>query len=166
MGLKFNYCPQCTSALISRLVDGRDRKVCPDESCGFVFWNNPVPVVAIVPDTGEGIVLAHNRLWPKGIFSVITGFIEGNESPDEAAVRELQEELGLEAISVSFLGNFIFQKRNQLIVAYHIHVQGTVKLNEELDDFIVVPRERLAGWNKSKKFEVGEWLNSLRILED
>jgi len=26
--------------------DARPRLACPDSACGFVFWDNPVPVVA------------------------------------------------------------------------------------------------------------------------
>jgi NAD+ diphosphatase len=166
MSFKFRYCPQCGSELVTKPVDGRERKVCPTTSCNFVFWNNPVPVVVIIPENENGIILAHNRRWPKGIYSVISGFVESNESPEEASVRELKEELGLNKIEQTFVGNFVFQKMNQLLIAYHVRVTGEVTLNDELDDYIIVSKDRLVGWNKSKKFEVGEWLNNLKVLID
>ena len=43
---RYAFCPQCGRPLAERAVDGTLRPACPDAACGFVLWDNPVPVVA------------------------------------------------------------------------------------------------------------------------
>lgn len=160
------YCPQCSTLLELRIVDGFERKMCPATECDFVYWDNPVPVVAIIAELGDLIILAHNRSWPKGIFSVISGYVESKESPEAACVRELKEELGLDADEIHFVGNFIFRKLNQLMIAYHVKVSGEIKMNDELDEIKLVRKEQLIGWKREGRFEVGEWLNNFKIIEE
>jgi NAD+ diphosphatase len=122
-----------------------------------------VPVVGIVVETPDGILLAHNRSWPDGVFSIITGFLESGESPERAAIREVKEELDLDAHEVNFLGNFPFAKLNQLMIAFHVKALGDVVLNEELDMHKFVNKEQLLGWTTGNRFEIGEWLANLRV---
>src|SRR5687768_16371876 len=100
MTMKYTYCPVCADVLSEKEIEGKTRLICHSDGCGFIFWNNPTPVVAIVVEMEQGIVIAHNARWPQGNYSVITGFLESNESPESAAIRELKEELGLAAMSV------------------------------------------------------------------
>ncbi|MBI3234684.1 MAG: zinc ribbon domain-containing protein, partial [Bacteroidetes bacterium] len=76
-----NYCTKCGKTLTKKIIDQKERLCCIDTSCGFIYWNNPIPVVGIVVETEDGIVLAHNKLAPEGIFSIITGFLEADETP-------------------------------------------------------------------------------------
>jgi NADH pyrophosphatase NudC (nudix superfamily) len=120
--------------------------------------------VAIVVETEQGVVLAHNKLAPQGFFSVITGFLEADETPENAAQRETKEELGLDHVSTNFIGVFTFAMTNQILIAYHIIAKGDIQLNEELDEFKIVAKEDLFMWNTTSKFEVGEWLKRLNVF--
>jgi len=100
---------------------------------------------------------------PKGIFSIITGFLESDEHPKDAAIREMKEELGLNAVETNFLGIFPFSKANQILMAYHIKAEGTIELNEELDEITLIKRTDLNGYSESGKFEVQKWLDELNV---
>ncbi|MFB6292572.1 MAG: NUDIX domain-containing protein [Candidatus Nanohaloarchaea archaeon] len=91
-----SYCPGCGSELVNRHVEERDRKYC--ESCGEVVWQNPKPVtgVAVVGD-GEILLIKRGIKPAKGKWSLPAGFIERDEPPEKAAVRELEEETGVRA---------------------------------------------------------------------
>ena len=88
------FCLRCGGTLGLREVGGARRSVCVDDSCGYTFWNNPVPVVAALVEHEGAIVLANNHGWPEQWFGLITGFLERRESPETAVLREVQEELG------------------------------------------------------------------------
>lgn len=90
------YCPQCASKINDKSVDGESRLACSKE-CGYIFWNNPIPVSAGLVEINGKYLLARNKTWPEGFFSLITGFIETGESPGGAIKRETEEELGLKA---------------------------------------------------------------------
>lgn len=158
------YCPKCREELVKSMIDSKVRLRCPGSACGFIYWNNPIPVVAIIVEMDNGIVLAHNKLAPPGIFSFITGFLEANESPETAAQRETFEELGLNCNETSFLGIFPFSKANQILIAYHILATGSIQLNEELDEVRIVQKEDLLGFTETGRFEIAEWLNRLQVL--
>lgn len=82
------HCPRCASELLDRHVDGVARKACGTPECGFICWDNPLPVVAASVEYEGWIVLARNAPWPHGMFSLVTGFLEKAESPEQAVVRE------------------------------------------------------------------------------
>ncbi|MBF0421735.1 MAG: NUDIX domain-containing protein [Magnetococcales bacterium] len=157
-----SYCPNCGKATHSQYLDGRDRLVCPDTECGFIAWNNPIPVVAVIVETPAGVVLAHHVSWPdKKKYSIITGFLEAGEDPKEAACRETREELGLIPESPTLIGVYPFARANQVIIAYHLHAHGDILLNEELDACKVVPRNKMKAWPFGTGLAVADWLAEL-----
>lgn len=159
------YCPQCTADFETRLVDGVERQICSANDCGFVVWDNPVPVVAgLVAYQGE-MLLARNSAWPKGMFSLIAGYLERHEAPAEAIVREVKEEIGLDTCDVKFLGHYPLIDKNQLIIAYALKTEGNINLNHEIAEIEMLNIDQL----RQKDFgELGvtsrivtDWLNNL-----
>jgi len=137
------YCPNCRSELITKEIDGESRQACSNNNCKFVFWNNPVPVVAAVVELDGNYIIARNTEWPTGYFSVIAGYLEKGETPEQAVIRELQEELGLTGIVIRYIGNYSFLKKNQLIIAYEIQATGTIEINHELAEVKVLSKKQL-----------------------
>lgn len=154
------FCPHCGE----RLPETFDkRKSCSASDCDFVDYDNPIPVVAVIVEREDGVIFAHNRAWPSGMLGPITGFVDSGESPLQAAVRELQEELGLHADKTALVGVYGFPVANQLIIAYHVQVQGTVTLGDELDAYKVIPVGKLKGWDFGTGLAVRDWLQSRKI---
>ena len=90
------FCTFCGSRLGSRVVDGRQRQICI--GCGHVYYENPLPVVSIILINGKGELLLVKRAQEpaKGMWCFPIGFAECGESIEEAALRELREESGVE----------------------------------------------------------------------
>lgn len=122
--------------------------MCLEDTCDFVLYENPTPVVAAVIEYRDGnVLLAHNSKWPPKIFALVTGFLEKHEHPDEAVLREVKEEVGLDGEIRGFLGHYAFKKMNQLIIAYHIYADGEVELNDpEIDEVKIIPFEKVRTW--------------------
>lgn len=160
MSADYRYCPRCTQPLQQRQDDGFVRHVCPDAACGFVHWDNPTPVVAAVVEHDGHLVLARNVQWTARFFGLITGFLERNEDPAEAVLREVNEELGLQARDPQFIGHYTFERMNQLIIAYHVVGEGEIVLNEELAEYIRVPPERARYWPAATGLALRDWLQA------
>ena len=94
--------------------------------------------------------------------AIITGFLEAGEDPLECAKRETLEELNLHVTESSLIGVYAFPQQNQVIIAYHVRAVGEVKLNQELDDYKVVPIDELQGWNMGTGLAINDWLASVR----
>jgi NAD+ diphosphatase len=158
--MSFKYCPRCTKPLELGAVDaGPQRLRCPDAECGFVHWDNPVPVVAAIVEHDGEVVLARNKLWPPKMFALITGFLE-KDDPDPASgvLREVEEELGLKGRVESFVGHYPFQRMNQIIIAYHVVAEGQIVLGEELVEYRKLPPEQLRPWPAATGLALRDWM--------
>jgi NAD+ diphosphatase len=140
----WKFCPCCKGSLVAMAAG---RLSCKTQDCGFEHWNNPTPVVAVIAETDDGIVLAHNRAWPPKVMAPITGFVDAHEDAADAARRELKEELGVDAQALELIGVYNFARMNQLIVAFHARIQPPITLGDELDAYRIVPIERVQGWD-------------------
>ncbi|MBP8169235.1 MAG: NUDIX domain-containing protein [Azonexus sp.] len=156
----YRFCPQCGSALGMRDEGGLARPACAAADCDFVLWENPVPVVAALVEYEGQIVLARNVAWPEKQFGLITGYLEREETPDAAVAREVAEELGLSAQSVSLIGLYNFAPKNQLIIAYHVLASGQIVLNEKLAEFKLIEPSKLKAWEFGTGPAVRDWLAS------
>lgn len=157
--MAFNFCPQCAKPLQTKVDEGIARNACPDAACGYVHWDNPTPVVAAVVEHEGHIILARNRAWPVPFYALITGFLEKSDaSPHEAVMREVQEELNLQAQAAHFIGHYVFPKLNQLIIAYHVPAIGEIVLNEELVDYKRIEPAKARYWPAATGLALRDWL--------
>ena len=155
---EFKFCPQCGSPLAPAQLAGRKRLICT-AACGYVSWGNPVPVVAGIVELGEAVVLVRNREWPEKFFGLVTGFLEKEESPQDAILRELKEELNLDGEIVGFVGNYAFFRNNQIILVYHIRARGEIMLGDELAAYKLVPPDQLQPWPLGTGPALKDWLD-------
>lgn len=155
----FRYCPLCTAPLVERLIDGEPRRAC-SASCGFVHYDNPTPVVAAIVEHDGYVVLARNRAWPPTWYGLITGFLERGEAPAQGALREVKEELGLDAHEASLVGVYPFDRMNQVIIAYHVPATGAIRLNDELADYRRIPPAKCRVWPFGTGDALRDWLRS------
>ena len=152
------FCPQCASPLAPREIDGRVREACTSGSCPYVFWDNPVPVVAAIVEHGGEVILVRNAGWPEKMFGLVSGFLEKGETPDEAVLREVSEELGLQGRIQEFVGYYSFTMRNQLLLVYHVEADGGITVGAELQEIRKVPPERVRPWPYGTGPAVRDWL--------
>lgn len=155
---EYRYCPLCATTLESRVFEGRQHPACPAAGCGFVHWENPLPVVAALVQIGDAVVMARNRAWPEKVYGLVTGFLEKGEDPAAAVVREVREELGLGASVTAFIGLVPFEAMNQLLIAYHLTATGEPVAGEELAEVKLVPIDRLKAWPFGTGLVVERWL--------
>ena len=102
-----------------------------DEDLYFT-WNNPTPVLAAVAHRNDEIVLVQSIGWPSHWYSLVTGFMEAGESPEEGIAREIKEEIGLDCDVGDLLGVYEFIQMNQIIIAYDVFLaDGKIKIQEE-----------------------------------
>ncbi|MBN1453360.1 MAG: NUDIX domain-containing protein [Anaerolineales bacterium] len=154
--MPYKFCPQCATPLVTAEIDGILRQKCP--ACDFVFWDNPIPVVAAIVEHEGKVILTRNKGWPEKWLGIVAGFLEKGESPENGALREVQEELGLEGEIVSFVGHYPFELRNQIIFAYHVRAEGEITLGDELESIKAVPPEEVRPWDIGTGPALKDWL--------
>jgi ADP-ribose pyrophosphatase YjhB (NUDIX family) len=101
-GSPMRFCPHCTHALVTELAFDRLRPVCP--GCGFVHFRDPKVGVSVLVEMEDRVLLIRRAVEPGlGKWSLPSGFVEWDESPESAAVRECEEETGLVLVDVVLL---------------------------------------------------------------
>jgi ADP-ribose pyrophosphatase YjhB (NUDIX family) len=88
-----NYCNQCGARVELRTPPGDHlpRYVC--SGCGSIHYENPRIVVGCVPEHDGRILLCKRAIEPRrGFWTFPAGFMENNETLQQAAARESQEE--------------------------------------------------------------------------
>lgn len=89
----FKYCPNCSSQNVTYVNNFKLH--CND--CDFVLYHNIAAAVAVIFTFEDKILFTVRNVNPdKGKLDLPGGFIDPNETAEEAACREIKEELGLD----------------------------------------------------------------------
>ena len=92
-----HYCTQCAHSLV-RIIppeDNRVRDVCLQ--CGSIHYKNPRNVVGVVPIWQDQILLCRRAIEPRyDTWTLPAGFMELRENSAEGALREADEEAGVQ----------------------------------------------------------------------
>ena len=118
-------------------------------------------VAGIVERAGR-VVLVQSHGWPQDWYGLVTGFLEAEERPEEAIVREVKEEIGIDARIAEYLGAYPFAQINQIILAFHLLGEdGPIRLcEEELVAHREVAIEKLQPWSRGTGPALKDWLAS------
>jgi len=169
MGEQEVFCPRCGTEMEEAEVAGRVRHVCP--ACGFVLYRNPVPGVGVLVEMEEGLVLIRRKEEPfAGWWALPAGYIEADESVEQAAVRECKEETGLDVELLELFGVYSFPEgpvQSGIIIFYRARpVGGELRAGDDAAEVHVFPpdslpeklafrthREVIARWIRSRSPE-------------
>lgn len=138
MNRAFKFCPLCRYYLRKTQVDGRKRLVC--QKCGWIYYKNPLPVTVCAAKDKDGRILIVKRNLRPGInkWALPGGFVESNEPPEIACLRELEEETGLKGKIKRLIGVYIQKTREYgslLVAGYEVKISNnSLSLNNELKD--------------------------------
>lgn len=140
------FCRRCGQEMGEALVGGRTRLVC--SQCGFVLFQNPVPGVGVLVETKGGIVLIRRGHAPnKGRWALPAGFIEADESIEDAAIRECKEETGLDVELIELFGVDSFPEgpvQSGIIIFFRAHpVDGELRPGDDAAEAAIFPPDGL-----------------------
>ena len=117
MAPNLGFCLQCGTALVPRLQEDRERPTCP--ACGYILYLDPKVAVAVVLGDEHGVLLGKRRIDPgSGRWSFPAGYVNRGEKLEEAAVREVEEELGVRTRLEGLVGVYSTRGDPVVLVVY------------------------------------------------
>ncbi len=126
MAQTLNFCSNCGASLRFGRIEGedRDRLSCPD--CGHIAYVNPRLVVTAFPITDDGgIVLLRRGIEPgRGRWAQPGGFLEVDETVNQAAIRETWEETGLLVEPGEVIGLYTRLEAAVVTIAFEARIVG------------------------------------------
>ena len=91
-------------------------KVCSE--CGNIVYPRISPAVITAVFKGDQILLAHNRSFRNGLYSLIAGFVEPGETLEHCVKREIMEEVGIRVKNVRYAGSQPWSFPDALMIAF------------------------------------------------
>lgn len=97
------YCPKCGSSNFPANSERSFKCI----GCGFHFFINSAAAVAALIFNAKGEILFTRRAVEPNVgkLDLPGGFIDPNESAEEALKRELKEELGIDVVSMEYFAS-------------------------------------------------------------
>jgi 8-oxo-dGTP diphosphatase len=121
-----HFCVNCGAPLVVKTIEGRELEVCPNDS--YVLWRDPKVAAAVVVEHQGGVVLGRRSIEPGyGLWCLPGGFVNDDEDPARAAVRECMEEINAEVELIGLLGVYHIPKTTAssiVGIAYRGRVAG------------------------------------------
>ncbi len=96
-----SHCPRCGGD--TTVIDGGHVRFC--DPCDRRHFPRTDPAIMAMIIHRDRILLARQPSWPAGFMSILAGFVEPGESLEEAVVREVREEVGLEVRHVQYIAS-------------------------------------------------------------
>ena len=93
------HCSRCGGPTVS--ARGGSVRSCAADGSTHFPRTDPAAIV-LVHDGADRCVLGRQPVWPPGRYSILAGFVEPGESAEQAVVREVREESGLDVVDVAY----------------------------------------------------------------
>lgn len=97
------YCSSCGSKTEMRVVAKQSLSICPQ--CDRIFFRNPkVVATALIEEAGRVLLVLRDIEPGRGLWGLPGGYVDWNEHPEAAVVRECLEETGAQIEPLELLG--------------------------------------------------------------
>jgi NAD+ diphosphatase len=126
------FCGRCGASLRTKTTERA--KECP--ICGQLHFPRLAPAIIVLVARGRELLLARSRHFLQGMYSVLAGFVEPGESLEEAVVREVKEEVGMDVKDITYFGSQPWPFPHSLMIGFTAtYAGGEITLDDsEIED--------------------------------
>ena len=113
------YCSLCGAPVVHKIPAGESllRYVC--EACQTIHYQNPKIVAGCIPEWDDHILLCRRAIEPQvGFWTFPAGFMENDETTEDAAVRETWEEAQAELEITALYAVYTLTHVNQVYLVF------------------------------------------------
>jgi NAD+ diphosphatase len=108
---------------------------CTNSGCAAEFFPRIDPAVIVAVSDGPHVLLGRQPSWPAGRYSTLAGFVEVGESLEDAVIREVREEAGVDCHAPRYFGSQAWPFPGSLMLGFHASAaHALITLDEELED--------------------------------
>ena len=133
--MHYVYCPQCGAKLVDRQA-GDDGMIPFCHHCQQYYFDIfPSCVIVMTYNEFDEIALCRQNYMSDKYFNITSGFIDEGETAEEAAVREVKEELGLNVRDLTYAGTYWFRPKGLLMHGFIAYCEKSdFHLSVEVDE--------------------------------
>ncbi|HBC75063.1 MAG TPA: NAD(+) diphosphatase [Candidatus Wallbacteria bacterium] len=108
------FCGECGSETLYSLFERA--KTCA--KCSAILYPVITPAIVVAVMKEDKILLAHNKKFADGVYSLIAGFVDPGESLEECVAREVMEETGIAVSDVKYFKSQPWPFPSSLMVGF------------------------------------------------
>lgn len=123
--MRFEYCPHCGSKAIQKEIGDEGLMPFCEKCQRPLFDMFSTCVLCVVVNEVNEVALIRQSYGTTERFVGVAGFMKVGETPEEAAVREVKEEIGIAPESVHYLTSSFYKERDQLMLGMRANVRKT-----------------------------------------
>ena len=131
------FCSDCGSMTQPRLVGTRTLDACP--RCERIFFRDPKVVVTALVEREGRVLLVRRDIEPgRGLWGMPGGYVDWDEHPEAAMVRECREETGVEVAAeglISVQHVTLAQGEGAVVLSYRARLlRGQAEARDETQE--------------------------------
>jgi NAD+ diphosphatase len=128
------YCGKCGTP--TKSAQAGNLRICENPNCGQHHFPSMDPAIIVLVSFGEHCLLGRQKIWPKGMYSTIAGFVEPGESIEDAVIREVNEETGVTVEKLEYQHSQPWLFPSSLMLGFTATARGDeIKIDKnELED--------------------------------
>ena len=133
--MHFTYCPECGGKTVPRQM-GDEGAVPYCEGCKKPLFDMfSTCVLSVVKDPAGNIALIKQSYGQQETFVGVAGYMKPGETAEDAALREIAEEIGIAAANLRFLFSAWHETRGQLMLCFCAETDNTAfSLSQEVSE--------------------------------
>ena len=133
--MAMNYCMECGAKLHRKHLDGEGEIPYCDRCRQFRFpvFNTAVSMIVMNEQRSKIILI---KQYDKPYYILVAGYVNKGEDAEDAVIREVKEEMGLEVTDTRFNHSHYFAPSNTLMLNFTVTVAGEEPHpNREIDSW-------------------------------
>jgi len=158
------FCPNCGTA--TRVAEAGYSRRCP--SCGAVHFPRTDPVVIMLVESDGRLLLGRHAGWPPPRYSVLAGYVAPGETLEEAVIREVREESGIDVRDPRYVASQPWPFPSSLMLGFEASSEGGEPTagDGELEDvrWVTLEAVRAAARGQSAELELPNRVSIARML--
>ncbi len=140
------FCGRCGTSV----EHSPNRRVLKCPACKNEIYPKIAPAVIVAVTDGDRILLTrYNGRAYKG-YSLIAGFSEIGETPEETVVREVFEESGLRVKNIKYYASQPWGMASDLLLGYFCELDGSSAITIDAEEL------SMAGWYRRDEIDIGQ----------
>ena len=163
---RHRYCGVCGS--LTESTQGGHVRRCTNADCAVDHFPRTDPAVIMLVTYGDACLLGRQSIWPAGMHSTLAGFVEQGESLEEAVIREIKEESGVDVERPVYHSSQPWPFPSSIMLGFHAEARSqTLVVNtDELETAAWYRREDLLASPEDATFRLPRKDSIARRLVD
>ena len=127
------FCSRCGSPTVA--TEGGHVMVCNNPECKHQYFPRSDPATIMLVHRPGFCLLGRQPSWPEDVYSTLAGFVEAGESAEQAVVREVKEESGIEIRNLRYFSSQPWPFPQSLMLGFFAEAVTTdIVIGSELAD--------------------------------